>query len=345
MNNLRGYLLKQKSTASPFGDTNKRWFEIESSSTTKHEIILSYYKKPPPLSTAAKNASRRGFIFVSDIRKVEEDAVCQWITIYHPRRTFRLQALDRKDHRKWFEELSRLVQENSVAEVDDGDGGEGQPEQQSGDMSSSGSSTVVSTTIHKLPRSMGIDDDANQSKASIEIDFLRRINQSADDFKSPRKRQSTATPKMDHQISKRDTPLANRVGHAIKKGSESAKSKSPGEGGPVAYDTRSAAISSQANGKSDKHDDQGKSPLWQRHKNRMLLLDESSSDSDCSSHESPPRNDSLLTNKSFADLEDLVSPTGLDTFISKTNRSSVVGNNVRSDAESFSDEDSFGGVW
>jgi len=211
-------------------------------------------------------------------------------------------------------------------------------------MSSSASSAVVSTTIHKLPRSTGIDDDANQSKASIEIDFLRRINQSADDSKSPRKRQSTATPKMDHQISKRDTPLANRVGHAIKKGSEIAKSNSPGEGGPVAHDARSA-ISSPANVNPDKHDDQGESPLWQRHKNRMLLLDESSSDSDCSSTESPPKNDSLLTNKSFADLEDLVSPTGLDTFISKTNRSSVVGNNARSDAESFSDEDSFGGVW
>lgn len=342
----RGYLLKQKSTASPFGDTNKRWFEIESSSTTKHEIILSYYKRPPSLSTAAKNASRRGFIFISDIKKVEEDAVCQWITIYHPRRTFRLQALDRKDHRKWFEELSRLVKEN----------GGGQPEQQPDDdvdgsvhtkdtpNSSSGSSTIVSTTIHKLPRSTGIDDDANQSKASIEIDFLRRINQSTDDSKSPKKRQSTTTPKIDRQISKRDKPLANRVGHAIKKGSESTKSNSPGEGDPVAHDARpTSAISSPANVKPDKHDDQGESPLWQRHRNRMLLLDESSSDSDCSSNESPPKNDSLLTNKSFADLEDMVSPTGLDTFISKTNRSSVVGNNVR-DAEP-SDEDSFGGVW
>ena len=343
MNNLRGYLLKQKSTASPFGDTNKRWFEIESSSTTKHEIILSYYKRPAPLSTATKNASRRGFIFISDIKRVEEDAVCQWITIYHPRRTFRLQALDRKDHRKWFEELSRLVKKN----------GGGQPEQLPDDdvdgsvnikdtpNSSSGSSTIVSTTIHKLPRSTGIDDDANQSKASIEIDFLRRINQSTDDSKSPKKRQSTTTPN-DRQISKRDKPLANRVGHAIKKGSESARSNSPGEGGPVAHDATSA-ISSPANVKPDKHDDQGESPLWQRHKNRMLLLDESSSDSDCSSNESPPRNDSLLTNKSFADLEDLVSPTGLDTFISKTNRSSVVGNDAR-DAEP-SGEDSFGGVW
>lgn len=355
MNNLRGYFLKQKSTASPFGDTNKRWFEIESSITTKHEIILSYYKRPPPLSTAEKNASRRGFIFISDVRKVEEDAVSQWITIYHPRRTFRLQALDRKDHRKWFEELSHLVQDNAAAEVDGGDG-EGQPEQQLDDTdgsvnteytprSSSSSSTVVSTTIHKLPHSTEIDDDANQSKASIEIDFLRRIIQSTDDPKSPKKRQSiTTTPKMDRHISKHDTRLANRVGHAIKKGGESAKSNSPGEGDPVAHGAKSTAPL-QANGKSDKHDGQGESPLWQRHKNRMLLLDESSSDSGCSSHKSPSRNASLLTNKSFADLEDLVSPTGLDTFISKTNRSSVVGNNVRSDSESFSDDDSFGGVW
>ena len=346
MNNLRGYLLKEKSTASPFGDTNKRWFEIESSSTTKDELILSYYKRPPPLPSAAKNASRRGFIFVSDIQKVEEDAVCKWITISHPRRTFRLQALDRKDHRKWFEELSRLVKENDTAAagVDDDDDDKGEQVEQQFDgvdgsvnaqgtptsASSSGSSTgtVVSTTIHKLPHLTGMDD-ANQSRASIEIDFLRRINQSTGDSKSPKKRQSTTTPKMDRQISRRDTPLANRVGHAIEKADHAV-----------------TTTSSQANGKPVKRNGQAaESPLWQRHKNRMLLLDESSSSSDCSSNESPPRNESLLTNKSFADLEDLISPTGLDTFISKTNRSSVVGNNVRSDAESLSDEDSFGGVW
>mmetsp|Transcript_21427 Transcript_21427/g.61421 ORF Transcript_21427/g.61421 Transcript_21427/m.61421 type:complete len:350 (-) Transcript_21427:2028-3077(-) len=349
---MRGYLLKQKSTASPFGDTNKRWFEIESSATTNHDLILSYYKQPPPQSSAAKNARRRGWIFISDVVKVEEDAVCQWITISHPRRTFRLQALDRKDHRKWYEELSRLVQENGEKAAED----DGELEQQldapgsthivdntsePDEAPSRSSTSVVSRTIHKLPDSTGTGD-ANQSKASIEIDFLRRINQSTDDFKSPKKRPTTTTPRIDRQNSKRDTPLANRVGRAIKEGGGNAKSRVSGEcAGADTTSTSPAKLEAKAN------DQREESPLWQRHKNRMLLLDESSSDSDCSSSlQSPRRNDSLvLTNKSFADLEDLVSPTGLDTFISKTNRSSIGGNDGYSEADSSSDEDSFGGVW
>lgn len=332
---MRGYLLKQKSTASPFGDTNKRWFEIESSATTKHESILSYYKQPPPLQSAAKNARRRGWIFISDIQKVEEDAVCQWITISHPRRTFRLQALDRKDHRKWFDELSHLVQENDqnatkaqAATLDDGD----LPVEQqfdtpgslrivdntseSDEAPSSSSASVVSRTIHKLPNSAGTDD-VNQSKASVKT-----------------------TPRIDRQNSKRDTPLANRVGRAIKEGGGNniprASGLSPGADNKPTSPSPAKQLHMETKGQEEE------SPLWRRHKNRMLLLDESSSDSDCSS---PRRNDSLLTNKSFADLEDLVSPTGLDTFISTTNRSSIVGNGGHSEADSSSDEDSFGGVW
>ena len=348
---MRGYLLKQKSTASPFGDTNKRWFEIESSATTKHESILSYYKQPPPLQSAAKNARRRGWIFISDIQKVEEDAVCQWITTSHPRRTFRLQALDRKDHRKWFDELSHLVQEidqnatkAEAATLDDGDLPVEQQFDTPGSLRivdntsesdegpSSSSASVVSRTIHKLPNSAGTDD-VNQSKASVEIDFLRRI--SSGESKSPKERQTKTTPRIDRQNSKRDTPLANRVGRAIKEGGGNniprASGLSPGAGTSPAKQ-----LHIETKGQEEE------SPLWRRHKNRMLLLDESSSDSDCSS---PRRNDSLLTNKSFADLEDLVSPTGLDTFISTTNRSSIVGNGGHSEADSSSDEDSFGGVW
>lgn len=313
---MRGYLLKQKSTASPFGDTNKRWFEIESSATTKHESILSYYKQPPPLQSAAKNARRRGWIFVSDIQKVEEDAVCQWITISHPRRTFRLQALDRKDHRKWFDELSHLVQENDqnatkaqAATLDDGDLPVEQQFDTPGSLRivdntsesdegpSSSSASVVSRTIHKLPNSAGTDD-VNQSKASVKT-----------------------TPRIDRQNSKRDTPLANRVGRAIKEGGGNniprASGLSPGADNKPTSPSPAKQLHMETKGQEEE------SPLWRRHKNRMLLLDESSSDSDCSS---PRRNDSLLTNKSFADLEDLVSPTGLDTFISTTNRSSIVGN-------------------
>lgn len=355
---MRGYLLKQKSTASPFGDTNKRWFEIESSATTKHESILSYYKQPPPLQSAAKNTRRRGWIFISDIQKVEEDAVCQWITISHPRRTFRLQALDRKDHRNWFDELSHLVQENDqnatkaeAATLDDGD----LPVEQqfdtpgslrivdntseSDEAPSSSSASVVSRTIHKLPNSVGTDD-VNQSKASLEIDFLRRMNQSSGESKSPKERQTKTTPRIDRQNSKRDTPLANRVGRAIKEGGGNniprASGLSPGADNKPTSTSPAKQLHIETKGQEEE------SPLWRRHKNRMLLLDESSSDSDCSS---PRRNDSLLTNKSFADLEDLVSPTGLDTFISTTNRLSIVGNGGHSEADSSSDEDSFGGVW
>lgn len=357
MNNTRGYLLKLKSTASPFGDTNKRWFEIESSSTTKHELILSYYKKPPPLSPRAKNANRRGFIFISDIQKVEEDAVCQWITISHPRRTFCLQALDRKDHRKWFGELSRLADENAAAAAtEDGDGKEPEPEQQFDDVAgsvnakdvpSSSSSIVVSTTSHKLPYSTRTDD-SNQSKASIEIDFLRRINQSTNDSPktSPKMKRQMTMPRSDLKNSKRDTRLASRVGHAIREVGGNAKPRStgasPGAGHSPSSPTKTKILLDNDDQAENPLCDQAESPLWQRHKNRMLLLDESSSASDCSSNESHPvRNDSLLTNKSFAVLEDCVSPTGLDKFISKTNRSFIVD----SDAVSSSDEDSFGGVW
>ena len=362
---MRGYLLKQKSTASPFGDTNKRWFEIESSATTKHESILSYYKQPPPLQSAAKNARRRGWIFISDIQKVEEDAVCQWITISHPRRTFRLQALDRKDHRKWFDELSCLVQENDqnatkaeAATVDDGDLPVEQQQldtpgslridivdntSESDEAPSSSSTSVVSRTIHKLPNNSAGTDDANQSKASIEIDFLRHINQSSGESKSPKERLTKTTPRIDCQNSKRDTPLANRVGRAIKEGGGNNQPRptglSPGASNRPTGTSTSPAKQLHVETKGQEKEE---SPLWQRHKNRMLLLDESSSGSDDSS---PRRNDSLLTNKSFADLEDLVSPTGLDTFISKTNRSSIVGNGRHSEADSSSDDDSFGGVW
>ena len=101
------------------GLENKRWFEIEEVSQDEPysidadsglneqplEYILSYYNSP-------KSKEKSGWIFLSDVTNVTEDAACHYIILAHPSRTFRLRAIDRNEHEKWFDTFCQLCNQN-----------------------------------------------------------------------------------------------------------------------------------------------------------------------------------------------------------------------------------------
>ena len=185
--------MKEKSKATAFGgDTNKRWFEIERSSSTD-ELILCYYKSPP-YSEAARRDNRRGWIFISEISGVEQDAVCQWITISHPTRTFRLRAMDRPDHNKWFQELSDLCSISTStysSETKEGgdvvsvncnnfnDGDDDSDEDDKKFLESTPSSIQEhNSSTHSVGETevSQAETDREISQVQTEMDFLRQIN-------------------------------------------------------------------------------------------------------------------------------------------------------------------------
>ena len=73
--------------------------------------------------------------------------------------------------------------------------------------------------------------------------------------------------------------------------------------------------------KNDNSTDNG---MWRRHERRILYDDSSSSSSSSSLSSSSVKDKSLLTNKSFADLEQLTSPDGLEKFLVETHRASLL---------------------
>jgi hypothetical protein len=115
------------------GLETKRWFRIEDLSnedpysngsydrTTAHgqriattlrpELILSYYKSP-------KSKEKSGWIFLSDVSSVSEDAASHYMILVHPSRTYRLRALGRNQHDVWLDTLCALCnkEENHVSE-------------------------------------------------------------------------------------------------------------------------------------------------------------------------------------------------------------------------------------
>ena len=322
--------MKEKSKATAFGGgTNKRWFEIERTSPTD-ELILCYYKGPP----SNERRDKRGWIFINDIASVDQDAVCRWITIQHPTRTFRLQALDRANHHQWFQELSNLCSNGNSSSISNSssssedtqdDGHTGTLKRKDEDEESKASSSPEHESTAHL----------DMSKAETEIDFLRQINgvhsprEVTNMDGSPRGKVSNVRHPEKGKTKQRMTPRVERKcitlqGKDRTKGSPFAVNGEPVNKRIGRAIERSKIIKESSvddlNTKREK-DDNNNDSILSHHKNRMILDNLSSSSS---SDDSDVKETSLLTNKSFADLEQLTSPGGLDKFLVETHRASLL---------------------
>lgn len=82
----------------------KRWFVVENISNGSGELdeyALCYYKNE-------KSKEPKGWIFLSDVKQIEENIRRRLITISHPSRIFRLEAPDDHQHKAWLSGLSSL---------------------------------------------------------------------------------------------------------------------------------------------------------------------------------------------------------------------------------------------
>ena len=165
----RGWLYKEKSNATPFGgNTNRRWFEIERSSQND-ELLLAYYHQPPsPDEEGVPRMSKGGWIFLSDVQSVSEDAIGHWIEIRHPTRTFRVKTDSRADHNSWFQALAELCNPDTK---------ELKCLETLKPMWSGASTKSAETAQEGEVTKHGELDmqEENESRAQTEINFLRRL--------------------------------------------------------------------------------------------------------------------------------------------------------------------------
>ena len=89
----------------------KRWFVVDNISSGNNDLdehVLCYYKNK-------SSKLPRGWIFLSDVKQIEESQTSRLISITHPSRVFRLEAPDENKHKAWLNSLSSLCMNAKVS--------------------------------------------------------------------------------------------------------------------------------------------------------------------------------------------------------------------------------------